>query len=112
VAPDNADGLHAYVITKKKLGPVLDASNTRRPSFAAKASLRLDRERYTAVSVRRALAADVRPSDAGRVEEAGPAATRLPAARDVFLAEHARCQFPGGCVQQSTELHHRAGRRG
>ena len=33
-------------------------------------------------------------------------------ARDVFLAQHARCQFPGGCVQQSTELHHRAGRRG
>lgn len=32
--------------------------------------------------------------------------------RDAFLAAHPRCTFPGGCVQQSTELHHRAGRRG
>lgn len=33
-------------------------------------------------------------------------------ARDAFLAEHFRCQFPAGCTQTFTELHHRAGRRG
>lgn len=32
--------------------------------------------------------------------------------RDAFLAANPRCAFPGGCVQPSTDLHHRAGRRG
>ncbi len=32
--------------------------------------------------------------------------------RDAFLADNPRCEFPGGCVQPSTDLHHRAGRRG
>jgi hypothetical protein len=33
-------------------------------------------------------------------------------ARDAYLTEHHRCQFPGGCIEPSTDLHHKAGRRG
>lgn len=32
--------------------------------------------------------------------------------RRVFLAEHPRCEFPSGCVQPATEVHHRKGRVG
>lgn len=29
-----------------------------------------------------------------------------------FLTEHPRCQFPGGCAQRATVVHHRRGRFG
>jgi len=58
-APDNADGLHAYVITKKSWGRSWDRIEYASSLVAAKASYGWTRERYTAVSVRRALAADV-----------------------------------------------------
>jgi len=32
--------------------------------------------------------------------------------RDAFLAAHPWCQFPAGCGQATTELHHKRGRRG
>jgi hypothetical protein len=32
--------------------------------------------------------------------------------RDEFLTEHSGCQFPAGCDQQATVMHHRRGRFG
>lgn len=32
--------------------------------------------------------------------------------RRVFLTEHPRCEFPSGCTQPATEVHHRKGRTG
>lgn len=29
-----------------------------------------------------------------------------------YLTAHPRCEFPGGCVQPATEIHHKAGRVG
>lgn len=32
--------------------------------------------------------------------------------RREFLADHPRCEFPGGCTQPATEIHHKRGRVG
>jgi hypothetical protein len=58
-APDNADGLHAYIITKRSWGRSWHRIEYAHSLKDAKASFGWTRERYTTVSVRRATPADM-----------------------------------------------------